>query len=223
MRISRGSSLPHTYHLNSKPLASVSSYKYLGVHITSNLSWKLHVEYVINNANRMLGYLKRNFFLAPSSLKLTMYKSLIRPKLEYAAAVWDPSHSSLISLIESVQNRSARFIMSNYHRTASVSSMKTSLGLPSLTHRRKIFRLCLFHKIFHQNADLRRKLIIPPFYISARIDHSHKVGVPNFKTSLFQYSFIPQTSLDWNHLPASIANITDIVLFKRVLTNMCTL
>lgn len=84
----------------------------------------MHVEYITNNANRTLGYLRRNFASAPTSLKLTMFKTLVRPKLEYACAIWDPAHSNLINSLESIQNRAARFILSNYSRHSSVTSMK---------------------------------------------------------------------------------------------------
>lgn len=219
MRVSRSNTACPTYYIDNNALSSVSVYKYLGVHITSNLSWSTHVEYVANNANRMLGYLKRNFFQAPSSLKLILYKCLVRSKLEYASSVWDPGHQSLINTLEATQNRAARFILSNYHRTASVTNMKSTLSLPNLSSRRKHARLCLFHKIYHHNPLLRQKLILEPFYHSARLDHIHKVGLPNYNTNTFSASFITRTSNDWNHLPASIASITDISLFKQTLTN----
>lgn len=133
MRVSRKCNVP-SYFLANVPLLSVSSYKYLGVYMTSDISWKMHVEYVINNANQMLGYLKRNFSLAPSSLKLTLYKILVRSILQYAS-IWDPGHSKLSNALESVLNLSARFILNNVHRTASVSSMKTSLSSPNLNLR----------------------------------------------------------------------------------------
>ena len=139
MRITRqtGCGNVYDYRIAGFVLEQVTSYKYLGVHITANLSWQMHVNYIVNNANRMLGYLRRNFSMAPSSLKLLLYKSLVRSKLEYASSVWDPGLEFLINNLESVQNRSARFILSNYSRSSSVSSMKATLNLPSLSLRRK--------------------------------------------------------------------------------------
>lgn len=220
MTVSRKCNFPSSYFLEDVPLHSVSSYKYLGVYITSDISWQMHVEYVINNANRMLGYLKRNFSLAPSSLKLTLYKTLVRSKLQYASSIWDPGHSKLTNALELVQNRSARFILNNFHRTASVSSMKTSLLLPNLNLRRKIARLCLFHKIYHTNSLLHNRLLNQPSYISPRIDHMYKVDILKCNTNAFQESFIPKTSVDWNHLPASIATIVPDHLFRTAINNL---
>uniref|UniRef100_V5IC65 Putative endonuclease/reverse transcript n=2 Tax=Ixodes ricinus TaxID=34613 RepID=V5IC65_IXORI len=219
MCVSRQINICPCYSINNSTLLPVSSYKYLGVHISNDLSWNIHVDYVTKNANQLLGYIKRNFFLAPLSLKLLIYKTLIRPKLEYAASIWNPG-ITLASAVESIQNRSARFILSNYHRTASTTLMKASLSLPTLSLRRKISRLCLFHKIYHSNPTLRQALFSEPFYVSSRTDHQLKVGIPHCSTSTFNASFLPQTSIDWNRLPAAIVTITASDKFKIAITNL---
>lgn len=208
---------PNAYLLNNSPLSVVSSYKYLGLNITSNLSWHMHVDNICSNANRMLGYLRRNFSSAPSSLKLTLYKTLVRSKLEYACAIWDPSNITLVNSIEAIQNRATRFILSNYSRYASVTSMKSTLKLPELSFRRRCFRLSLFHKIYHHNPLLKEQLITQPSYISSRSDHCFKVGVPSSRTKLCSHSFIPSTSKEWNHLPATVAAILDTDTFKTII------
>lgn len=209
MRVSRRNAVCPTYYLNSAPLESVHCYKYLGIHIASDLSWNIHIEHVINNANSMLGFLRRNFSSVPSSLKLLLYKSLLRSKLEYAASVWNPGLEYLVQSLEAVQNKSARFTLSNYHRTSSVTSIKLSLSLPTLALRRQYFRLSLFHKIYH-NPAMRHNLLTPPYYIDRRLDHKNKVGVFPCNTNAFFYSFIPRTSVEWNHLPHDIATIDNL-------------
>lgn len=147
-------------------------------------------------------------------LKLILYKTLVRPKLEYSSSVWDPQVNIHVISLESIQNRAARFILSNHSRMASVTRMKSTMNLPSLSHRRKISRLCLFHKIYHSMPSLSSSLFSPPSYISSRSDHHFKVGIPSSRTNLHFNSFVPTTSSDWNHLPASIATIIDTTNFK---------
>lgn len=134
----------------------------------------MHIEFVTNKANRMIGYLKRNFHSAPSSVKLHFYKSIVRSQLEYASSICDPSLETLTHLLEMVQNTSARFIYSNYHRASSVTSMKTNLGLPLLSSRRKIARLCLFYKVFF-HSTLRDCLITSPPHVSSRLGAGAKM------------------------------------------------
>lgn len=90
MRVSRTLLASPHYHLDNTPLESVSSYKYLGVNVCSNLSWNHHVRHVVTKANRSLGYFRRNFYMAPPSLKKLLYTTYIRPSLEYASSIWIP-------------------------------------------------------------------------------------------------------------------------------------
>lgn len=62
IRVSKTSSNHHnTYHLSNIALGIIMSYKCLGMRITKNLSWTTHVEYIINNDDSMLDFLRRNF------------------------------------------------------------------------------------------------------------------------------------------------------------------
>lgn len=86
----------------------------------------------------MLENLKGNLSLAPINLKLLLYKIRVPTKLEYAASIWGPCQDNNISDINGVQNRSVRFILSNYRRISCVTSVNTTLSLPNLALRRSI-------------------------------------------------------------------------------------
>lgn len=63
-------------------------YKYLGVTLTTNLSWSKHINSICTEPLEKLGYLCRILTAAPRVTKLLMYKSLVRRVLEYASIVW---------------------------------------------------------------------------------------------------------------------------------------
>ena len=48
--------------VNNKPLLQVFKYKYLGVTITSNLSWNPHISNICNRTRRIIGMLYRKFY-----------------------------------------------------------------------------------------------------------------------------------------------------------------
>lgn len=167
----------------------------------------------------MLCYHKRNFFMAPSSLKVQPYKTLVCTKLEYAAAVLDPGLIYNMSSLEWVQNRSVRFILSDYDRTASVSSMKVTLSLPDLSLRRQIFWLCFSHQIYN-TLFLKDRLLTRPFYISSRRGHAPNVGIPRSNSNAFFISFISKASVQWNHLESYIATLAHSFLFGTAIISL---
>lgn len=55
---SKNSSILFQYTLNGLPISKVDSAKYLGVTISSNLSWNEHVDNICKHANSTLGLLR---------------------------------------------------------------------------------------------------------------------------------------------------------------------
>ena len=135
------------YQLHNHTLANVTSAKYLGVTISQDLDWDLHVHNIITETNRTLGFLRRNLKVNNIRLKDTAYKALVRLVLEYACTVWDPYKEEQITKIENVQRRSARFVLNRYKRTTSVTNLLNHLGWTSLQSRRKFTRLTMMCKI----------------------------------------------------------------------------
>ena len=102
------------YYLHGQVLEAVTSARYLGVDISSGLSWNSHKDRITGNANSTLGFLKRNIKIKLPKVRETAYNTLVRPKLEYASPIWDPHTKSKVSQIEKVQHRAARWTTSNY-------------------------------------------------------------------------------------------------------------
>ena len=57
----------------------------------------------VNNLNR-----------CPIATNIRSHKSLVRPKVEYAASVWDPYTQLEVKKIETVQRKAARFVMADF-------------------------------------------------------------------------------------------------------------
>jgi hypothetical protein len=91
------------YHMMGHQLETVHHYPYLGVELSEDLGWEIHINKVPSKANRTLGFLRRNIYRCPHDIKEQAYKSLVRPHLEYASAVWDPYRQKHINNLEMVQ------------------------------------------------------------------------------------------------------------------------
>ena len=124
-----------------------TSAKYLGIIIDSHLTWKDHINETSSKANSAKAFLKRNIYQCSTTIKSNCYKSFIRPILEYAAPVWCPFQQTQIHQIERIQCNMARFVMNDYSRYSSVTSMLNHLSWPTLANRRAYLKLLLFYKI----------------------------------------------------------------------------
>jgi hypothetical protein len=69
--------------MKGETLQKVDHQPYLGVELSNNLKYNLHIDQTCKKASKILGFLKRNLKHCPSSVKDRAYTSLVRPKLEY--------------------------------------------------------------------------------------------------------------------------------------------
>ena len=152
--------------------------------------------------SQTLGVLRRNLKNCPREIKNMAYKSILRPKMEYAAPIWDPYTKDNIQLLEGVQRRAARFVCSKYSRHESVTSMLHDLGWPLLEQRRAESRLTLFHRIVHNEVDINEHALMERNPRVSRKGNSVQFRWPQTSKDCFKYSFIPHTISQWNAIPA---------------------
>ena len=76
-----------------------------------DLFWSNHVNITVNKANKVLGLLKRSVGGKNREIFSTLYKSLVRPILEYASTVWSPHLVKSIVALEKVQRRGSRIAL----------------------------------------------------------------------------------------------------------------
>ena len=171
-----------------------SSFTQLGLSISSSLNWKSHIHSIAKHASQKLGFLCRaRGFFSPSQL-LTLYKSQIRPSLEYCSNVWGGAPKSSLHLLDIVQSKAIRFI-NNPNLTKSIQS---------LSHRRLVADLSIFYHYFHGHCSLEIRNIIPDpvrrvcTTRSSTQSHPFQVMLPNPRTLGHKSSFIQRTSQLWN-------------------------
>lgn len=152
--------------------------------------------------------------------KLTAYTSLVRPVLEYGSMVWDPSQKYQVDQLERIQRRAARFIMSDYRSSESVSEMLHKLKLPPLSQRRRVARLKFLYLMHHKYFNFSSELYLKPR--SSRIVRSSHQGqfIPIMaRINAYKYSFLPKTIEEWNLLPQEIVNAGTISQFEKSVLN----
>ncbi len=198
------------YLIDGVQLGEVSEHPYLGVQLTSDMSWGSHIASATTKATRVLNMLRRNLGRkAPQSVRETAYKGLVRPHMEYSSSVWDPHLEKDITRLEKVQNRAARYVTRNYDWQASVTAMKEDLQWPKLQERRFVARHTLFYKAQHEQITL--PVPTSTVNIRQRAPHTHVVPLIRANHNNYMFSFYPRTVRVWNLLPVQVvaAETTD--------------
>ena len=103
--------ITYSYTLHEHQLRHADKAKYLGVTIQSDLKWDSHINSITTKANKTLGFLRRNINISFTTVKEQVYKSLVRPSLEYTCYVWNPYTEENIIQFEQVQCRAARYVI----------------------------------------------------------------------------------------------------------------
>ena len=92
------------------PMANVQSEKDVGVIFDLNMSFKEDINSRATKANSIMGIIRRTYtYLDIESFKL-LFKSLVRPHLEYGAPIWNPQLKRDVTDLENVQRRATRQI-----------------------------------------------------------------------------------------------------------------
>ena len=82
----------------------------LGVILSENLKVSGQVNNCVGKANKMLGWITSSLRYLDCRMLKTIFKSSVRPHLEYAIPVWRPCFRKDIKLIENVQRRASRMV-----------------------------------------------------------------------------------------------------------------
>ena len=91
--------------LEAKPVA-----KYLGVLMDNQLTWKNHVDYVVNKLSTVAGILSKLKHYVPREVLKTVYYSIGFPRLLYGVLNWGNSASKYIHQRQLQQNKLIKYL-----------------------------------------------------------------------------------------------------------------
>ena len=220
------SKLQHSYNMKGQTLETVQHHPYLGVELSDNMKFNLHINNISKKASSVLGFLKRNLKHCPQKIKERAYQSLVRPKLENVSSVWNPQQKTQIKQLPQFQRNAARFVCNkpfNPNKPESVTAMMNNLNWTSLYQRRLHADVTFMYKsinalvaipvIYHPTPALTR---------STRLSHTLKFIPYQCRLNIYQQSFFPRTVTHWNCLPEATVSAPSLDTFKTALHQVPT-
>ena len=200
------------YMIDDSPIPSKDSYKDLGVSVLSPLSFNTHVNDIVAKAFSRLGLVYKLFHTKSPKSLIRLYKSFVRPILEYACLIWNPSTIEQTNKIERVQKRFCR--MFHEIRHLSYKEQLSYLGIFSLRARRIRYQLISIFKIYNQITRVDFDTLF------TLVRHKRTRGnslaiLPQFSNSNLRLNFFTVTSISlWNKLADADVNAPNLSIFK---------
>ena len=108
--------------------------KDLGVVMSKDLKVARQCQESYSKANRMLGLINRTIKYKNQEVLMNLYKSMVRPHLEYCSTVWSPHYVKDKQMLEKVQRRFTR--MFTHLKKLPYEARLEELGLWLLEERR---------------------------------------------------------------------------------------
>ena len=209
----RNTNNPQMY-LNNHQLENVQYYKYLGLLLSSDLSWSHHIQSTCTKARKLLGLLYRQFSNNTNpEVMAKLYLSLVRPHLAYGAQVLHPYLSKDVNALEKVKKFGLQICSRQW--TKCYQELLELFHIPSLENRRLFLSLSVFFKIIH---NLVYFPIIhhptPLSSFSSRYNNDHQFCIPFARTNHLKHSFLPNSVSLWNNLPSQAVTCTTLSLCK---------
>ena len=199
----------HQYMLNNETLPVTLEEKDLGVTVTKDLNWSIHIKKCIGKANQMVGWTTRNIIRKDLKTMMVIYKSLIRPHLEYCVQLWNPEaiHGSwgIILDIEKVQRDMTRRIdgigLMSYRKRLQ------ECGITTLIERRARGDLIECFKIWKGLVDYGSSML--------NVSRSGYNLVLRVKKGSNLHSMFPNRIISyWNNIPDSVKDASSVDSFK---------
>ncbi|XP_071851487.1 uncharacterized protein [Apostichopus japonicus] len=111
----RRKNMHYDYYMGDTCITSINEEKDLGVLITASMSQSQQYAKAVKTANQVLGMIKRSICYKEQDILIRLYKSLVRPHLEYAIQAWCPYLLKEIVLLENVHRRFTKMIPGLHH------------------------------------------------------------------------------------------------------------
>ena len=142
----------HQYTMGNVFLPYSCEFKDLGVTVSSPFKFNKHINLMVSKAYAKLGIINKVFKFKNKYAILRLYKSFVRPILEYASLVWSPYTVTYINKIEKVQKRMCRMIPEL--NGLPYQEQLEALELLSLQARRLRYQLIFLFKMHKGLIDL---------------------------------------------------------------------
>ena len=192
--------------------------KDLGVHVDKDLTFEQHIDKITKKAASKCARILKNFTYRSQDVLVPIFKTIVRPILEYANSAWSSGLRKNINEIEKIQKSYTKHIFQVKH--LGYEQRLEKLKLPSLEYRRFRGDLIQTFKIARNLYDEETVDTLFTFKNDDRLrGHRYKITKFYFNKLQFKHFFTNRVSNHWNNLPSHIVEADSLNIFKNKIDN----
>ena len=188
--------------MDGSVLEEKSSFKMLGL-TSSKLDWGSYIISIAKTAFKKIGALIHSMKFLSAEVALYLYKSTIRPCMEYFCHFWAGAPSCCLELLDKLQKWVCRTV-----------GLSVAACLELLTLRQDLASLNLIYTYcFGRSSSELAQLVPLPYsrvrsiFYSDRL-HDFSVTIRRCYNDVYVNSFFPRTSRLWNSVPIECFHLT---------------
>ena len=207
------------YKIDNNNIPVTSVVKDLGLYITDDLKWTTYINKILLKSNHMSYIILNSFQSRIPSLYVSLYKTYVRPIVEYNVSIWSPQLVTEIRLVESVQKSFTRKVCKKLNiKYENYKHRLDILGLETLEYRRTKLDLILLYKILNNFIDINSNLFFSNNHVQSiynlRRHTQYLINPKPSRTSVRNNFYSNRIVKIWNKLPDSIVTSRTIHMFK---------
>jgi hypothetical protein len=199
------------YYINGKTVASKPSHTDLGVLVDTTLKFHLHADFTISKAMRKAHYILRSFQKTDPNLFSILYKTFLRPVLEYCSQIARPCYATFVDRLERCQRRLTKWCKQLHHLP--YPERLLHLRLPTLKLRLLRGDAILVYQILNHLLDINPDDYFC-FHPTSTRGHSLKLKGSISKLNIRHHFITERAVTNWNSLPEEVVNAPSLNTFK---------
>ena len=137
---------------NNFQVSQTESQKHLGLILDNKLNFNENLKGVLDKISKTIGLIRKCQPILPRFSLLTIYKTFVRPHLDYGDIVYDQTYNALFHRKPESIQYSVCLAITGAIRSTSHKKLNQELGLETLQSRQWFKKLCLFYKIVNNQS-----------------------------------------------------------------------
>ena len=201
------------YTMGGTVLNTTVKEKDLGLTISADMKVSEQCGIAAAKANQILGLIRRNIVYKEKELIIPLYKTIVRPHLEYCIQAWRPYRKKDIDMLERVQRRATKMIPKL--RNISYEMRLKECGLTTLETRRLRGDQIEVFKILNGYENIDRNIFFTVKEGRRTRGHGVALAKKQCRLDIRKFSFSQRIVNEWNKLSADCVGARSVNMFKN--------